>query len=207
MPSKDASPPRTKKVVLITGITGQDGRYMAEFLLEKGYEVHGLIRPTSTITTSRIAHIKHKLTFHQGDLMDAPSLNRIVANLLPDEIYNFASQPHVKVSENLPEYTAEATGVGVLRLLEAVKDAGIEKSVKFYQASTSELFGKAKDVPQKETTPFQPRSPYGCAKLFAHWTVVNFREANNCFAVNGIVFNHESPRRLALSMYVHCTIH
>lgn len=187
------------KRALITGITGQDGSYLAENLLEKGYEVHGLRRPSSVFNTERIDHLlleshpKNNLTLHYGDLTDSSNLNRVLENISPDEIYNLGAQSHVHISFQVPEYTAEADGLGVLRLLDAIKETGIK--TKFYQASTSELFGKVQEVPQKETTPFYPRSPYGVAKLFAYWTVVNYREAFNLFACNGILFNHESPRR------------
>ena len=187
------------KRALITGITGQDGSYLAENLLEKGYEVHGLRRPASVFNTERIDHLlpesqsKSNLILHYGDLTDSSNLNRILENVSPDEIYNLGAQSHVHISFQVPEYTAEADGLGVLRLLDAIKETRIK--TKFYQASTSELFGKVQETPQKETTPFYPRSPYGVAKLFAFWTVVNYREAYNLFACNGILFNHESPRR------------
>ena len=192
-----------KKVALITGITGQDGSYLAEFLIEKGYEVHGIIRRSSSFNTGRISHLyddpnshkEGKMVLHYGDLIDGSCLVKIISNVRPCEIYNLAAQSHVKVSFDLAEYTAEVVAVGTLRLLDAIKTCGLEKSVKFYQASTSELYGKVQEVPQNEKTAFYPRSPYGVAKLFAYWSVVNFREAYNMFACNGILFNHESPRR------------
>lgn len=183
------------KVALITGITGQDGSYLAEFLLEKGYEVHGIIRRASSFNTMRIDHIFDRLHLHYGDLVDASNLTSIVARVRPDEVYNLGAQSHVKVSFEEPEYTAQADGVGTLRLLEAIRTSGLEKTTRFYQASTSELFGLVQETPQKETTPFYPRSPYGVAKLYSYWMVVNYREAYNMFACNGILFNHESPRR------------
>jgi GDPmannose 4,6-dehydratase len=188
------------KRALITGITGQDGSFLAELLLEKGYEVHGVIRRSSSFNTQRIDHLyqdPHQpgtrlfLTF--GDLNDSTSLNTILRELKPDEIYNLGSQSHVRVSFEVPEYTSEITGVGTVRLLEAVRSAGIK--TKFYQASSSEMFGKVGETPQRETTPFHPRSPYACAKVFAHYATVNYREAYNLFACNGILFNHESERR------------
>ena len=189
------------KTALITGITGQDGSYLAEFLLSKGYTVHGIIRKASTFNTSRIDHIivdelhepTTKFFFHYGDMTDSSNLNRILEKTQPDEIYNLAAQSHVKVSFEVPEYCADVDGVGVLRLLDGIRETEIE--TKLYQASTSELFGKVVEVPQKETTPFYPRSPYAVAKLYAHWIVKNYREAYNLFACNGILFNHESPRR------------
>lgn len=189
------------KTALITGITGQDGSYLAEFLLSKGYTVHGIIRKASTFNTSRIDHIiadelhepATKFFFHYGDMNDSSNLNRILEKTQPDEIYNLAAQSHVKVSFEVPEYCADVDGVGVLRLLDGISETKIE--TKLYQASTSELFGKVVEVPQKETTPFYPRSPYAVAKLYAHWIVKNYREAYNLFACNGILFNHESPRR------------
>ena len=192
----------TKKVALITGITGQDGAYLAEFLLDKGYEVHGIKRRASSFNTSRIDHLyrdPHEkgrdLTLHYGDMTDSTNLIRIVQEVQPDEIYNLAAQSHVQVSFDSPEYTANADGIGVLRLLEAIRILGMEKKTKFYQASTSELFGKVQETPQKETTPFYPRSPYAAAKLYAYWICVNYREAYGMFACNGILFNHESPLR------------
>jgi len=186
---------------LITGITGQDGSYLAEFLLSKGYEVHGVVRRASTLTTARIDHIlfdnrlerKAGLALYYGDMIDSSNLNRVLEQVQPDEIYNLAAQSHVKVSFEVPEYSAEVDGVGVLRILDAIKETGLK--VRFYQASTSELFGKAIEIPEKETTPFYPRSPYAVAKLFAYWIVKNYREAYDLFACNGLLFNHESPRR------------
>jgi len=192
-----------RKVALLTGITGQDGSYLAEFLLEKGYEVHGIIRRSSSFNTGRIAHLyddpkahtQGKMILHYGDLIDGNCLVHIINTTKPTEIYNLGAQSHVKVSFDLAEYTAEVDGVGTLRLLDAIRTCGLTDSVRFYQASTSELYGKVQEVPQKETTPFYPRSPYGVAKLFAYWSVVNYREAYNMYACNGILFNHESPRR------------
>ena len=185
------------KKALITGITGQDGSYLAEFLLAKGYEVHGLRRASSVFNTERIDHLinNHGLNFHlhYGDLIDSSNLNRLLEEIKPDEIYNLGAQSHVHISFQVPEYTAEIDGLGTLRLLDAIKASGIK--TKFYQASTSELFGKVQEMPQTEKTPFYPRSPYGVAKLFSYWTVINYREAYNVFACNGILFNHESPRR------------
>lgn len=180
---------------LITGITGQDGSYLAELLLDKGYEVHGIIRRASTFNTKRIEHLYDdpRLFLHHGDMTDSSNLNRILEKVRPDEIYNLAAQSHVQVSFEVPEYTAEVDGVGVLRFLDAIKDAGI--NTRFYQASTSELYGRVQEVPQNEDTPFHPRSPYAIAKLYAFWIVRNYREAYNLFACNGILFNHESPRR------------
>jgi GDPmannose 4,6-dehydratase len=188
------------KRALITGITGQDGSYLAEFLLEKGYEVYGIIRRASTFNTSRINHIyqdphekgaRLKLIF--GDLTDASSINKIVRDVQPDEIYNLAAQSHVRVSFDVPEYTADATGTGVIRLLEAIRENGL--NTRFYQASSSEMFGKVQAVPQKEDTPFYPRSPYAAAKLYGHWITKNYRESYDMYACSGILFNHESPRR------------
>jgi len=191
------------KVALITGITGQDGSYLAELLLEKGYEVHGIIRRSSSFNTGRIAHLyddpnshkQGKMVLHYGDLIDGNCLVKIISQTKPTEIYNLGAQSHVKVSFDLAEYTAEVDGVGTLRLLDAIRTCGLSDTVRFYQASTSELYGKVQEVPQKETTPFYPRSPYGVAKLFAYWSVINFREAYGMYACNGILFNHESPRR------------
>ena len=185
------------KKALITGITGQDGSYLAEFLLEKGYEVHGLIRRSSISNTGRIDHLirENKIVLHGGDLSDSSSLVRIIGEVRPDEIYNLAAQSHVKVSFDVPEYTAEADAIGTLRMLEAVRILGLEKKTKIYQASTSELFGLVQEVPQKETTPFYPRSPYGVAKQYGFWITKNYRESYGMFAVNGILFNHESERR------------
>lgn len=184
------------KTALITGITGQDGSYLAEFLLKKGYDVHGIVRRSSTEKKERIEHLISAENFrlHYGDLTDSLSLVKILSEVRPDEIYNLAAQSHVAVSFEVPEYTADATGTGVLRILEAMRVCGLEKS-KFYRASTSELFGKVQEVPQKETTPFYPYSPYAAAKQYAYWIVKNYREAYNMFAVNGILFNHESERR------------
>ena len=195
-----------KKKALITGITGQDGSFLAEFLLEKGYEVHGIMRRSSSFNTGRIEHLylekwikdmaqKPLIELHYGDMTDSSSLFRIIQKVVPDEIYNLAAQSHVKVSFDIPEYTAECDAVGTLRILEAVRELGIERQVRIYQASTSELFGKVQEIPQKETTPFYPRSPYGLAKLYAFWATKNYREAYGMFAVNGILFNHESERR------------
>lgn len=190
---------RNKKA-LITGITGQDGSYLAELLLEKDYEVHGIIRRASTFNTSRIDHLytdPHingvKLHLHYGDLSDGSNINRILEKINPNEIYHLGAQSHVRVSFDMPEYTGDVTGLGTVRLLDAIKDTGIK--TKFYQASSSEMYGKAVEIPIKETTPFYPRSPYGCAKVYAYWTTKNYREAYSIFAVNGILFNHESPRR------------
>ena len=188
------------KIALISGITGQDGSYLAEFLLNKGYEVYGLIRRASSFNTGRIDHLYQdphernpKLRLVYGDLNDASSLNRIVKTIKPDEIYNLGAQSHVKVSFEVPEYTAEITGLGTTRFLEAIRDSGIK--TKFYQASSSEMYGKVLETPQTEKTPFYPRSPYGAAKVYAYWMTVNYREAYGMFACNGILFNHESPRR------------
>lgn len=182
------------KKALITGVTGQDGSYLAELLLSKGYEVHGIIRRASTFNTVRIDHMDGAdLETHYGDMVDSSSLNRILERIKPDEIYNLAAQSHVKVSFEVPEYSAEVDALGVLRLLDAIRETGLK--TKFYQASTSELFGGAEKLPQNEDTPFYPRSPYAVAKLYAHWIVVNYREAYNLYACNGILFNHESPRR------------
>jgi len=193
-----------KKRALITGITGQDGSYLSELLLEKGYEVHGIIRRTSTFNTDRIDHIyddpheeSARLFLHYGDLTDGTTLRRILEDVKPTEIYNLGAQSHVRVSFDSPEYTVDTVGMGTLRLLEAIRDyqqrTGIE--VRFYQAGSSEMYGKVQEVPQKEDTPFYPRSPYACAKVYAHWQTVNYRESYNLFACNGILFNHESPRR------------
>ncbi|MBS0615254.1 MAG: GDP-mannose 4,6-dehydratase [Verrucomicrobia bacterium] len=182
-----------KKKALITGITGQDGSYLAELLLEKGYEVHGLVRRSSVSNEERIRHFKDQIHLHVGDLADSFSLKRVLELAQPDEIYNLAAMSHVKISFEIPEYTADIDGLGAIRLLEAVRH--VCPRAKFYQASTSELYGKVKKTPQNEETPFHPRSPYGVAKLFAYWAVINYREAYNLFACNGILFNHESPRR------------
>lgn len=183
------------KKALITGITGQDGSYLAELLLEKGYEVHGITRRASLPNTERIAHILGKVTLHYGDLSDSSSLVRILNITRPDEVYNLAAQSHVQVSFDAPEYTGDVDALGVLRLLEAVRILGLEKSCRFYQASTSELYGKVEEIPQKETTPFHPYSPYAVAKQYSFWMVKEYREAYGMFAVNGILFNHESERR------------
>jgi GDPmannose 4,6-dehydratase len=190
------------KVALITGITGQDGSYLAEFLLEKGYIVHGIKRRSSSFNTQRVDHIYQdphienaRFKLHYGDLTDSTNLIRIVQETQPDEIYNLGAQSHVAVSFDSPEYTADADGLGTLRLLEAIRILGLEKKTRFYQASTSELYGLVQETPQKETTPFYPRSPYAVAKLYAYWIVVNYREAYGMYACNGILFNHESPRR------------
>ena len=185
--------------VIISGITGQDGSYLAELLLQKGYEVHGIIRRSSSFNTGRIDHIinnkeyRDRFFFHHGDVTDTSNLNRIIEKVKPDEIYNLAAQSHVKVSFDLPDYTAQVDALGTLRFLDAIRETGVE--TKFYQASTSELYGKAQQVPQNEETPFYPRSPYGVAKLYGYWIIINYREAYNLFACNGILFNHESPRR------------
>ena len=183
------------KVALITGITGQDGSYLAEFLLEKGYEVHGITRRASISNTARIDHIKSKITLHDGDLCDSSSLIRIISIVQPDEIYNLAAQSHVQVSFDVPEYSGDVDALGVLRILEAVRILGLTKKTKVYQASTSELYGKVEEVPQKETTPFHPYSPYAVAKQYGFWITKEYREAYGMFAVNGILFNHESERR------------
>lgn len=190
------------KTALITGITGQDGSYLAELLLDKGYEVHGIKRRTSLIKTDRVDHLYHDPHFkglpfylHYGDMTDSTNLIRIIQETQPDEIYNLAAQSHVQVSFDTPEYTADVDAMGVLRMLEAIRILGMEKKTRFYQASTSELYGKVAETPQNEDTPFYPRSPYGAAKLYAYWITRNYREAYGMFAVNGILFNHESPRR------------
>ena len=192
----------SKKIALITGVTGQDGSYLAEFLLKKGYEVHGIKRRSSLFNTDRIDHLyqdphvsNRNFVLHYGDLTDSTSLVRIVQKVQPDEIYNLAAQSHVGVSFEEPEYTANADGLGALRLLEAIRILGLEKKTKFYQASTSELYGLVQEIPQKETTPFYPRSPYAVAKMYAYWITVNYREAYGIYACNGILFNHESPLR------------
>jgi len=190
------------KKALITGITGQDGSYLAELLLSKGYEVHGVIRRASTFNTNRIDHLYRdphvngvKLFLHYGDLADSVQMVKLLYDLQPDEIYNLAAQSHVRVSFDIPEYTGDVTGVGAVRILEAIREAGLGKKCRYYQASSSEMFGKVQEVPQVETTPFWPRSPYGCAKMYAHWLTVNYRESYNLHASSGILFNHESPRR------------
>ena len=189
-----------RKRAFITGITGQDGSYLVEFLLKKDYEVHGLMRRSSSFSTARIDHLyrdrhepDNKYFLHYGDLSDATNLNRILRKIRPDEIYHLGAQSHVRVSFDIPEYTADVTGLGTIRILDAILDSGID--TRFYQASSSEMFGKVQQIPQTETTPFYPRSPYGCAKVFAYWTTVNYREAYGLHASNGILFNHESPRR------------
>lgn len=182
-------------VALITGITGQDGSYLAEFLLEKGYEVHGIVRRSSSINTDRIDHIYPRIKLHYGDLTDSSSLIRLIQEIRPTEIYNLAAQSHVKVSFEIPEYTGQVDALGTLRVLEAVRLLGMEKDVRIYQASTSELYGLVQETPQSETTPFYPRSPYGVAKLYGFWIVKNYREAYNMHCSSGILFNHESPRR------------
>ena len=183
------------KVALITGITGQDGSYLAELLLEKGYEVHGIVRRASLINTHRIDHIYSKIKLHYGDLTDATNIIGVIKKVQPDEIYNLGAQSHVKVSFETPEYTGNTDGLGTLRVLEAVRLLGMEDKVRIYQASTSEMFGKVQEIPQTETTPFYPRSPYGCAKVYGYWITKNYREAYNMYACTGILFNHESPRR------------
>ena len=191
-----------KKKALITGVTGQDGSYLAEFLLEKGYEVHGIKRRASSLNTQRIDHIyqdphedNQSFELHYGDLTDSSNLTRILAQVEPDEVYNLGAQSHVAVSFDSPEYTADVDATGTLRLLEAIRFLGLEKKTRFYQASTSELYGLVQEIPQKETTPFYPRSPYAVAKLYAYWITVNYRESYGMYACNGILFNHESPRR------------
>ena len=183
------------KVALITGITGQDGSYLAELLLEKGYEVHGIVRRSSLINTRRIDHIYNEIKLHYGDLTDSTNLVRIIQLVQPDEIYNLGAQSHVKVSFEMPEYTADVDALGTLRILEAVRLLGMENKVRIYQASTSELYGLVQETPQKETTPFYPRSPYGVSKLYGYWIVKNYRESYKMYACSGILFNHESPRR------------
>jgi GDPmannose 4,6-dehydratase len=183
------------KKALISGITGQDGSYLAELLLEKGYEVHGIIRRSSSINTSRIDHIYSRIKLYYGDLTDSTNLVGIIQKVQPDEIYNLGAQSHVKVSFETPEYTGQVDALGTLRVLEAVRLLGIEDRVRIYQASTSELFGLVQEIPQKETTPFYPRSPYGCAKIYGYWITRNYRESYGMYACTGILFNHESPRR------------
>ena len=194
--------PNTRKVALITGVTGQDGSYLAEFLLEKGYEVHGIKRRSSQFNTQRVDHIYQdphidnvRFKLHYGDLADTSNLTRLLAEIRPDEVYNLGAQSHVAVSFEAPEYTADVDAIGTLRLLEAIRFLGLENKTRFYQASTSELYGLVQEIPQKETTPFYPRSPYAVAKLYAYWITVNYREAYGIYACNGILFNHESPRR------------
>ncbi len=190
------------KKALITGITGQDGSYLAELLLEKGYEVHGLVRRSSSFNRARIEHLhkdhhlsENRLSLHYGDMTDSLSLNQVMAKIRPDEVYNLAAQSHVAVSFETPEYTGQADAIGTLRLLDSIRALGLQKKCRFYQASTSEMFGKTLETPQNENTPFYPRSPYGAAKLYSHWITVNYREAYGIFACSGILFNHESPRR------------
>lgn len=190
------------KTALITGITGQDGSYLSEILLEKGYTVHGIIRRSSSFNTGRIDHLydndelRNKRFFlHHGDMVDTSNLNRLLDKIEPDEIYNLAAQSHVKVSFDIPDYTAQVDGLGTLRFLDAMRETGLSTKTKFYQASTSELFGKVQAIPQDEKTPFYPRSPYAAAKIYAYWIIVNYRESYNLYASNGILFNHESPRR------------
>ena len=194
---------KSRKVALITGITGQDGSYLTELLINKGYIVHGIVRRSSSFNTGRIEHLySNRLThaegsmkLHYGDLTDSTNLVKLIYEIQPDEVYNLGAQSHVKISFDLAEYTAEVDAVGTLRLLDAIRTCKLENKIKFYQASTSELYGKVQEIPQSEKTPFYPRSPYGVAKLYAYWITVNYREAYNMFAVNGILFNHESPRR------------
>jgi GDPmannose 4,6-dehydratase len=192
------------KIALITGVTGQDGSYLSELLLKKGYEVHGIVRRSSSFATARIDHLRRGfdvpgegLQLHYGDLGDGTGIRRIIEQVRPDEVYNLAAQSHVRISFDQPEYTADVVGLGTLRLLEALRDHNKRhgRAARLYQAGSSEMFGKVQEVPQKETTPFHPRSPYACAKVYAHWQTVNYREAYDLFAVNGILFNHESPRR------------
>jgi GDPmannose 4,6-dehydratase len=201
-PQSSVLSPAVKKVALITGVTGQDGAYLAEFLLTKGYEVHGMKRRSSLFNTARIDHLFHDIHekgqpffLHHGDMTDSSSLTRIIQKVQPDEIYNLAAQSHVAVSFEEPEYTANSDALGALRILEAIRILGLEKKTRFYQASTSELYGLVQETPQKETTPFYPRSPYAVAKLYAYWITVNYREAYDMYACNGILFNHESPIR------------
>jgi GDPmannose 4,6-dehydratase len=194
---------KIRKVALLTGITGQDGSYLAELLLSKGYEVHGIIRRSSSFNTARIEHLysnpvthtEGHMRLHYGDLTDSTNLVKLIYEIQPNEVYNLGAQSHVKISFDLAEYTAEVDAVGTLRLLDAIRTCNLDKKIKFYQASTSELYGKVQEIPQTEKTPFYPRSPYGVAKLYAFWITVNYREAYNMYAVNGILFNHESPRR------------
>ena len=183
------------KVALITGITGQDGSYLAELLLEKGYEVHGIVRRSSLINTDRIDHIYDSITLHYGDLTDSTNLVSVIQKVQPDEIYNLGAQSHVKVSFEIPEYTGQVDALGTLRVLEAVRLLGMENKTRIYQASTSELYGLVQEIPQRETTPFYPRSPYGCAKIYGYWITKNYRESYGMYACTGILFNHESPRR------------
>ena len=199
-PNSDSSSSRnhlntTPKKAIITGITGQDGSYLAEMLLGKGYEVHGIVRRASLINTHRIDHIYEKIKLHYGDLTDSTNLVRVIKKVKPDEMYNLGAHSHVKVSFEMPEYTGLVDGLGTLRILEAVRLLGMEEEVRIYQASTSEMFGKVREIPQTESTPFHPRSPYGCAKVYAYWATKNYREAYGMYACSGILFNHESPRR------------
>ena len=195
--SKVKTTKNNDKVALITGLTGQDGSYLAELLLEKGYEVHGIVRRASSLNTQRIDHLTHKDNFilHYGDLTDGLNLTRLLKEIKPSEIYNLAAQSHVAVSFESPEYTADVVATGTLRLLEAIRLLGLEKKIRFYQASTSELFGEVRETPQDENTPFYPKSPYAVAKMYAYWITVNYRESYGMYACNGILFNHESPRR------------
>jgi GDPmannose 4,6-dehydratase len=194
---------KIRRVALLTGITGQDGSYLAELLLSKGYEVHGIIRRSSSFNTARIEHLysnpvthtEGRMRLHYGDLTDSTNLVKLIYEIQPSEVYNLGAQSHVKISFDLAEYTAEVDAVGTLRLLDAIRTCNLDKKIKFYQASTSELYGKVQEIPQTEKTPFYPRSPYGVAKLYAFWITVNYREAYDMYAVNGILFNHESPRR------------
>ena len=184
------------KQAIITGVTGQDGSYLAELLLDKGYKVHGIVRRASTMNRERIDHIHaDNFELHYGDLSDSAGLMRLLDDIKPDEVYNLAAQSHVRVSFDVPEYTVDVVGTGTVRLLEAIRKVGLTKKVRFYQASSSEMFGKVREVPQTETTPFHPRSPYACAKVMSHWLTVNYRESYNMYACSGILFNHESPRR------------
>jgi GDPmannose 4,6-dehydratase len=201
--ASSANPQPKQKVALLTGITGQDGSYLTEFLLSKGYIVHGIIRRSSSFNTGRIQHLyenpqthtEGSMKLHYGDLTDSTNLVKLIYEVQPDEVYNLGAMSHVAISFDLAEYTAEVDAIGTLRLLDAIRTCKLDNKIKFYQASTSELYGKVHEIPQKETTPFYPRSPYGCAKLYAYWITVNYREAYGMFAVNGILFNHESPRR------------
>ncbi len=201
MVKKKSTKKKAKKVALITGVTGQDGSYLAELLLSKGYEVHGIKRSSSSLNTQRIDHLfkewyeKSDFRLHYGDLTDSSSLSHVIEKTNPDEIYNLAAQSHVQVSFEEPEYTANSDALGVLRILECIRTLGLGKKTRFYQASTSEIYGNVQEIPQRETTPFYPRSPYGVAKIYGYWITINYREAYNLFACNGILFNHESPRR------------
>lgn len=203
MESNCESEKKVQKIALITGITGQDGSYLTELLISKNYIVHGIVRRSSSFNTKRIEHLysnpvthsEGSMKLHYGDLTDSTNLVKLINSIKPDEVYNLGAQSHVKISFDLAEYTAEVDAIGTLRLLDAIRTCNLEHKVRFYQASTSEMYGKVQEIPQKETTPFYPRSPYGVAKLYAYWITVNYREAYNMFAVNGILFNHESPRR------------